>query len=51
MGKCIDCKYCYTNETMDELFICVNGNSDKFGSYTGYCCTDDCEDFVSESED
>ena len=51
MGKCRDCKYCYTNETMDALYICVNGNSGNFNSVTGLCCEDDCEDCVKESEE
>lgn len=42
--KCRDCKWMYTNETMDELYICVNGNCDNFGEYTGICCEDECED-------
>lgn len=42
--KCRYCKWCYTNETMDTLYICVNGNSGNFGTYTGLCCEDDCED-------
>ncbi len=42
--KCRDCKWMYTNETMDDLYICVNGNSKKFGEYTGICCEDECED-------
>ena len=41
---CRDCKWCYNNETMGELFICVNGTSENFGEYTGLCCEDDCED-------
>ena len=31
-----DCKYMYSNETMDELYICVNGKSENFGEYTAY---------------
>lgn len=43
--KCRDCKWCYTNETMDfGLYICVNGHSENFGEYTGLGCEDDCED-------
>ena len=34
----------YSNETMGELYICVNGNSLNFGSYTGICSEDECED-------
>ena len=42
--KCRDCKWFYTNETMSSLYICVNGNCDNFGQYTGICCEDECED-------
>ncbi len=49
MGKCRDCDYCYTNETMGGLYICVNGHSDNFSSYTGLCCEDECEDCVSDA--
>ena len=50
MGKCRDCDYCYTNESMDGLYICVNGNSEQFGNYTGLCCEDDCEDCTDENK-
>lgn len=42
--KCRECKWCYTNETMNSLYICVNGNSENFGQYTGLLCEDDCPD-------
>ena len=48
MGKCIDCLYFYSNDTMGDLYICVNGNSENFGTYTGLCCEDECTDWVSE---
>lgn len=44
-GKCRDCKWMYSNETMDFLYICVNGKSENFGHYTGVLSEDDCEDF------
>lgn len=50
MGKCRDCDYCYTNETMDSLYLCVNGRSDNFGIVTGLCSEDDCPDCVTEKE-
>ena len=46
--KCRDCKYLFSNETMGDLSICVNGNSQNFGAYTGICCEDDCEDGVPD---
>jgi hypothetical protein len=49
--KCRDCKYCYTNETMDGLYICVNGKSENLGNFTGLYCEDDCEDGESEDEE
>ena len=42
--KCRDCKWCYNNETMGELYICVNGTSGNFGEYTGLCCEDECKE-------
>ena len=39
MGKtlnCSDCDYCYSNETMGELHICVNGHSDLFGEFVDW---------------
>lgn len=42
--KCRDCKYFYTNESMTGLYICVNGDSENFGQYTGVCCEDECKD-------
>lgn len=49
-GFCYQCKYMYSNDTMDGLSICVNGNSENFGNYTGECCEDDCEDCVKWGE-
>ena len=49
--KCRDCKWCYTNETMSDLHICVNGNSEMLGQFTGFMCEDECEDGEAESED
>ena len=40
----------YSNETMGELYICVNGNSENFREFTGICCEDDCEDGENEQE-
>lgn len=42
--KCRDCDYCYNNETMGSLYICVNGNADNFGQFTGLLNEDDCKD-------
>jgi len=49
--KCRDCKYCYTNDSMDGLYICVNANSQSFGEYTGLCCEEDCEDGEEDGND
>ena len=46
--KCRDCHWCYNNETMGELYICVNFNSENFGNYTGICCEDECDDGEEE---
>ena len=48
--KCRDCKWCYTNETMSDLYICVNGNSEMLGAFTGLMCEDECEDGEAEFE-
>ncbi len=29
--NCSDCDYCYNNDTMGEIHICVNGESDMLG--------------------
>lgn len=29
--NCSDCDYCYSNNTMGELHLCVNGSSDYIG--------------------
>lgn len=42
--KCRECKWCYTNETMRSLYLCVNGNSENFGEYTGLPSEDDCDE-------
>ncbi len=48
--KCRDCKWCYTNETMSDLYICVNGNGEMLGQFTGLMCEDECKDGEAESE-
>lgn len=29
--NCSECDYCYTNDTMDGMSICVNGKSEMLG--------------------
>ena len=29
--NCSDCDYCYSNETLGQTYICVNGNSEDLG--------------------
>lgn len=36
---------------MNGLYICVNGNSENFGQYTGICCEDDCENGVEMAQE
>lgn len=31
--NCSGCDYCYSNDTMDGLYICVNGNSEMLGEF------------------
>lgn len=50
MNKCRDCKYCYNNDTMEDLYICVNLKSKNFSFFTNPCCDDYCENCV-ETED
>lgn len=42
--KCRDCKWMYTNDTLNGLYICANVNSDRFDDYTGVCAEDECSD-------
>lgn len=49
--KCRDCKWMYSNETMGDLCVCVNGNSENFMGFTGTCCDDECEDGQSYEEE
>ena len=50
-GICCECKFCYNNDTMGDLYICVNGNSANFGEYTGLCCDEPCDDCVKWGEE
>ena len=34
--NCSDCDYCYSNETMEETHICVNGKSEYLGNPVDY---------------
>lgn len=34
--NCSECDYCYSNETMGELHICVNGKSEMLGQAVDY---------------
>ena len=36
MQNCSKCDYCYSDETMGELHICVKGNSEMFGQAVDY---------------
>ena len=49
--KCIDCKWCYNNETMRELYICVNGKAENFGDFVDLFYEDDCPDGENDFED
>lgn len=31
--NCSECDYCYSNDTMGELYLCVNGNSEYLGEF------------------
>ena len=35
---------------MSDLYICVNGNSEMLGAFTGLMCEDECEDGEAEFE-
>lgn len=45
--KCRDCKYLEPIGT-NSLYVCKNKDSQNYGSYTGLCCEDDCEDGEEE---
>ena len=34
--NCSHCDYCYSNETMGEMHICVNGNSEHLGDFVDW---------------
>lgn len=34
--NCSDCDYCYSNETMGDLHICINGGSDHLGEFVDW---------------
>jgi hypothetical protein len=41
--NCSECDYCYSNETMQDFSICVNGNSEYWGEMVdehGLACDD-----------
>lgn len=46
MGKRRDCDYMYSNDTMGDLYICVNGNPDHLGELRETCSDYDCPDCV-----
>lgn len=33
---------------MNYIYICVNGNAENFGNFTGLLCEDDCKDGVED---
>lgn len=41
---CRNCKYFYSNETMGNLYICTNGNSEMLGEFVGLCDDSECAD-------
>ena len=34
--NCSECDYCYSNDTMGELYLCTNGNSIYLGEFVDY---------------
>ena len=44
---CRNCRWFYTNESMDGLYLCVNGKSGMLGQFVGDCSDDECDDFES----
>lgn len=42
--SCRNCDYMYTNETMNDLYICVNGASEMLGQFVGICSDAQCPD-------
>lgn len=47
MKGCMNCDYCYSNNTMDGLYLCVNGQSEMCGEFVSNlddemeCCVSD----------
>lgn len=51
MRYCGDCKYCYTNETMQGLSICTNGNSEFIAEFVSRYLDPACEDYDGPEDD
>lgn len=51
--NCSECDYCYSNETMGELHICVNGKSEMLGQAVDYLglADDDMDCVVIDGKD
>ena len=51
MKYCGDCKYCYSNETMQNLCICTNGNSEFLAEFVSKYFDPACEDYDGPEDD
>ena len=51
MKYCGDCKYCYSNETMGNLHICTNGNSEFLAEFVSAVFDEACEDYDGPEDD
>ena len=48
---CRNCKYCYSNETMDNLYICTNGESKILGEFVDIRGNAECAACITGEEE
>lgn len=46
-NHCSRCDYCYTNETMNNSYLCVNGNSEYFAEFVGDI-DEACQEYINK---
>ena len=48
---CGSCDYCYSNETLNGMCICVNGDSEHCTEFVSELFDKACENYVNKFED
>ena len=48
---CRNCKYCYSNETIDGLYICTNGDSEILVKFVDICSNAECAACITGEEE